>query len=133
VLLDAILAVVVQVTVVQVIDVAVVLDDRVAAAGPVLVGWKASCIMHHRLEGILHHLNPDAQIVHSSFGQVLRTEGLIVRRREGTHVYYALADRHVADLIHNALEHAAELEAGPGPTDEEGDAGFFRAEPVRSR
>jgi len=45
--------------------------------------------------------------------RILRTEGLIVRRREGTHLYYALADRHVADLIHNALAHAAELEAGP--------------------
>jgi ArsR family transcriptional regulator len=44
--------------------------------------------------------------------RILRTEGLIVRRREGTHIYYALADRHVADLIHNALAHAAELEAG---------------------
>ncbi len=53
--------------------------------------------------------------------RVLRTEGLIVRRRQGTHIYYALADRHVADLIHNALEHAAELEAGPGTTVEEGD------------
>ncbi len=45
--------------------------------------------------------------------RILRTEGLIVRRREGTHLYYALADRHVADLIRNALAHAAELEAGP--------------------
>ncbi len=45
--------------------------------------------------------------------RILRTEGLIVRRRGGTHLYYALADRHVADLIHNALAHAAELEAGP--------------------
>jgi DNA-binding transcriptional ArsR family regulator len=42
--------------------------------------------------------------------RLLRLEGLIVRRREGTHLYYALADRHVADLIHNALAHAAELE-----------------------
>jgi len=53
--------------------------------------------------------------------RVLRTEGLIIRRRQGTHIFYALADRHVADLIHNALEHAAELEAGPGTTVEEGD------------
>ena len=45
--------------------------------------------------------------------RILRTEGLIVRRREGTHIHYALADRHVADLIHNALAHAAELEAAP--------------------
>jgi ArsR family transcriptional regulator len=45
--------------------------------------------------------------------RLLRTEGLIARRRKGTHIYYALADRHVADLIHNALAHAAELEATP--------------------
>jgi ArsR family transcriptional regulator len=45
--------------------------------------------------------------------RLLRTEGLIARRRKGTHIYYALADRHVADLIQNALAHAAELEATP--------------------
>lgn len=45
--------------------------------------------------------------------RLLRAEGLVARRREGTHVYYALADRHVAGLIHNALAHAAELRAAP--------------------
>jgi ArsR family transcriptional regulator len=45
--------------------------------------------------------------------RILRTEGLVVRRREGTHLFYALADRHVADLIDNALAHADELEAAP--------------------
>ena len=45
--------------------------------------------------------------------RVLRTEGLVRRRREGTHVLYTLADRHVADLIRNALAHADELAAGP--------------------
>jgi ArsR family transcriptional regulator len=43
--------------------------------------------------------------------RVLRSEGLVVRRRQGTHLFYALADRHVADLIDNALAHADELEA----------------------
>jgi ArsR family transcriptional regulator len=52
--------------------------------------------------------------------RVLRTERLIVRRRQGTHVFYALADRHVADLIHNALAHADE-EARPPDADKEGD------------
>jgi ArsR family transcriptional regulator len=42
--------------------------------------------------------------------RILRAEGLISRRRQGTHLFYALADRHVADLIHNALAHADELE-----------------------
>src|SRR5262249_51068391 len=45
--------------------------------------------------------------------RILRGEGLVVRRREGTHLFYALADRRVADLIANALAHAHELEAGP--------------------
>lgn len=46
--------------------------------------------------------------------RVLRSEGLVLRRRKGTHIYYALADRHVADLIANALAHADELTAvGP--------------------
>jgi DNA-binding transcriptional ArsR family regulator len=52
--------------------------------------------------------------------RLLRGEGLVLRRREGTHLYYTLADRHVADLIHNALAHAGELTSGvaamPGPS-----------------
>jgi DNA-binding transcriptional ArsR family regulator len=43
--------------------------------------------------------------------KLLHGEGLIVRRREGNHIYYALADRHVVDLILNALAHATELDA----------------------
>ncbi len=43
--------------------------------------------------------------------RLLRSEGLVLRRREGTHIFYALADRHVADLIRNALDHAGELES----------------------
>jgi ArsR family transcriptional regulator len=45
--------------------------------------------------------------------RILRFEGLVVRRRQGNHLFYALADRHVADLLHNALAHADELEASP--------------------
>jgi len=45
-----------------------------------------------------------------------RSEGLIVRSRKGTHLIYALADRHVAGLIKNALAHACELEAAPVPS-----------------
>lgn len=40
--------------------------------------------------------------------RVLRLEGLVVRRRQGKHILYALADQHVVDLIFNALEHAVE-------------------------
>jgi DNA-binding transcriptional ArsR family regulator len=53
--------------------------------------------------------------------RLLRAEGLVARRRKGTHLFYALADRHVADLIHNALAHADELEAKPAPQRTNGD------------
>src|SRR5262245_59754353 len=46
--------------------------------------------------------------------RLLRSEGLVERRRDGKHLLYSLADRHVADLIHNGLEHAAELELPRG-------------------
>lgn len=39
--------------------------------------------------------------------RVLGAEGLVARR-EQSHVYYSLADRHVADLVCNAVAHAAE-------------------------
>jgi ArsR family transcriptional regulator len=45
--------------------------------------------------------------------RLLRTEGLVLRRRNGTHIFYGLADRHVADLLQTALAHAAELEEVP--------------------
>lgn len=45
--------------------------------------------------------------------RLLRQAGLVARRRAGTHLYYALADGHVADLIGNALAHARELDAQP--------------------
>ena len=40
--------------------------------------------------------------------RILRSENLIVRRRRGKHVNYALADQHVMELLSNALEHATE-------------------------
>jgi DNA-binding transcriptional ArsR family regulator len=46
--------------------------------------------------------------------RVLRSESLIVRRRRGKHINYALADQHVMDLVFNALAHATERPAfGP--------------------
>jgi hypothetical protein len=44
--------------------------------------------------------------------RVLRAEGLVVRRRAGVHLHYRLSDRHVADLVANALAHATELQSG---------------------
>src|SRR5262249_36212813 len=43
--------------------------------------------------------------------RILRTEGLVVRRRDKSHVSYALADNHVSSLMLNALAHAGELES----------------------
>lgn len=42
--------------------------------------------------------------------RVLRAEGLVAGRRDGKHVYYSLADAHVAELVRNALAHAHEHE-----------------------
>ena len=40
--------------------------------------------------------------------RVLRAEGLVDRRRDGKHLYYRIADAHIAELIRNALDHATE-------------------------
>lgn len=53
--------------------------------------------------------------------RILRQEGLVARRRDGNHLYYALADRHVADLILNALAHARELDAAAAQPPSDGD------------
>src|SRR5205807_789911 len=39
--------------------------------------------------------------------RLLRNKGLVKRRRAGVHLFYALADQHVMDLMYNALAHAA--------------------------
>jgi ArsR family transcriptional regulator len=52
--------------------------------------------------------------------RVLRGQGLITRRRDKTHLYYALSDRHVADLVRTALAHAIGCSAhSDDSTDEE--------------
>ncbi|MCS6885014.1 MAG: helix-turn-helix domain-containing protein [Acidobacteriota bacterium] len=40
--------------------------------------------------------------------KLLRTLGIVQRRREGKHIYYKLSDQHICDLIANALAHADE-------------------------
>lgn len=40
--------------------------------------------------------------------QLLYRARLVARRREAKHIYYRLADRHVDELVGNALAHAAE-------------------------
>jgi len=44
--------------------------------------------------------------------KVLRAERLVVRRRDGKHINYALTDQHIVELILNALAHAGEGERG---------------------
>lgn len=40
--------------------------------------------------------------------RLLRFHGLVSRRRAGKHVFYALADAHVAELVRGGLQHAGE-------------------------
>lgn len=40
--------------------------------------------------------------------RLLRSEGLVQKRRAGRHIYYSLADEHVVELIRNAIAHASE-------------------------
>lgn len=40
--------------------------------------------------------------------RLLRSERVVKQRREGKHVFYSLADGHVAEMISNALAHAEE-------------------------
>jgi DNA-binding transcriptional ArsR family regulator len=40
--------------------------------------------------------------------RLLRAERIVKRRRDGKHIYYSLADRHMSELVRSALEHAAE-------------------------
>jgi DNA-binding transcriptional ArsR family regulator len=41
--------------------------------------------------------------------RALREFALVTSRREGRHIYYALADRHVRDLLEAGVAHAAHL------------------------
>ncbi|MEE2789941.1 MAG: metalloregulator ArsR/SmtB family transcription factor [Myxococcota bacterium] len=50
----------------------------------------------------------DAMSTVSQRLKILMNAGLVVRERSGKHMYYALADDHIVDLIRNALEHAGE-------------------------
>ncbi|CAN5873333.1 hypothetical protein BH11MYX4_BH11MYX4_68250 [soil metagenome] len=49
--------------------------------------------------------------------RLLRAERIVSRRRAGKHIFYSLADAHVSDLIHSAIEHAAEGHVHERPHD----------------
>jgi DNA-binding transcriptional ArsR family regulator len=51
--------------------------------------------------------------------RVLRAENIVVRRRRGKHINYALADAHMTDLIATVLAHASE----PATQDDPAEAG----------
>jgi len=53
--------------------------------------------------------------------RVLRAEDIVVRRRKGKHINYALADQHIVDLIFNALAHASESGAPSEASEPEGE------------
>ena len=53
--------------------------------------------------------------------RMLRAERIVLRRRAGKHIFYSLADRHVIDLVTNALEHASEEHDHGGAPDEDAD------------
>jgi ArsR family transcriptional regulator len=40
--------------------------------------------------------------------KLLRGERIVTYRREGKHIYYSLDDNHIAELVNNAIAHAAE-------------------------
>jgi ArsR family transcriptional regulator, lead/cadmium/zinc/bismuth-responsive transcriptional repressor len=44
--------------------------------------------------------------------KLLRSERVVRHRRDGKHVYYGLADQHIAELVSNALAHVVEPDAG---------------------
>jgi len=58
----------------------------------------------------LAELSSDSLPTVSARLRVLRAERLLSRRREGKHQFYALADRHVSELVQGVLEHASEEE-----------------------
>jgi DNA-binding transcriptional ArsR family regulator len=51
--------------------------------------------------------------------RLLRSERIVTRRRAGKHIFYSLADAHMRDLVHSALEHAAERPDAVGEDDDD--------------
>jgi DNA-binding transcriptional ArsR family regulator len=58
----------------------------------------------------LAHTSPTAVSQHLT---KLRLAGLVTNRREGTFVFYALADRHLGALLRQALSHAGHRPTAP--------------------
>ena len=58
---------------------------------------------------------PDGMSTVSQRLRVLHTERLVTKRRDGKHIYYALADDHVVDLVRAGIAHVTEKELSPPP------------------
>ncbi len=68
------------------------------------------CLLRER-EVCVHELVEALDMTQSAVShqlRVLRDARLVAHRRDGRHVYYALADDHVRELLENALSHGAE-------------------------
>jgi len=63
-----------------------------------------SCCVSELAEALDEQLSTMSQRL-----RLLRESRLVSRTRDGKHVYYALADNHVAELIQNVLDHASEV------------------------
>lgn len=51
--------------------------------------------------------------------RVLRAENVVSRRRQGKHILYGLVDRHVRNLVLNALAHADEAKAADAASEQD--------------
>lgn len=49
--------------------------------------------------------------------RLLRSERIVRTRRDGKHIYYALADSHISQLVTNGLLHALETSTSPSGGD----------------
>jgi ArsR family transcriptional regulator, lead/cadmium/zinc/bismuth-responsive transcriptional repressor len=95
---------------------AVVSDDQLERAAAIFraAGDVSRLKLLHRLsdgEWCVTELADAAGVGLSTVSQqlrLLRAERIVSRRRAGKHIFYSLADSHVSDLIHSAIEHAAE-------------------------
>ncbi|GAB5405011.1 MAG: hypothetical protein Aurels2KO_32420 [Aureliella sp.] len=56
----------------------------------------------------LSHLLDEPMPAISQRLRLLKSERIVRRRREGKHIFYALADEHISQLVTNGIMHAVE-------------------------
>lgn len=79
-----------------------------AAGDPARLGLLAQLLAGERCVSELAAVSGDSLSTVSQRLRVLRSEGLVTRRREGKHIHYSLEDGHVAELIRGVIDHAGE-------------------------